>query len=332
MLGCCAIDELVCAGLGQLADCAWHNRSQLQQGISHAEEVLHAHGREFGDGLRAAINASGMTARRIAEVLDWNEAKVSDFVNGKGGCTEIELALLLGVCRTPPEERDHLLELFHAAEETRGWWQRHGSCVPVRLRTLVEQVAAAKTLTTWHPHGLPVFLQSVDYMRAAISASANVPAEEIDQRVKAGQQLQELLSGRGLQCTFYIHEQALHLPVGGHDAHVGQVHHLLLMTVRSNVKIRIVPTAIGAHAGMSGAFTRLTFKTYEPLVFLEHENSTLIEEDKAAVDGYEEVVRSLDSASLDADQSKAVMLQLGENLSAVDSSGHAGPLPGNHTS
>ncbi len=244
-----------------------------------------AHGREFGDGLRAAIEASGMPARRIAELLGWQEAKVSDFVNGKGGCTEIELVLLLGVCRTPSEERDHLLKLFRAAEEVRGWWQRHGACVHVRLRTLVENVEAAKTLTTWHPHGLPVFLRSVDYMRAVLSASANVPAEEIDQRVKAGQQLQELLSGRGLQCTFYVHEQALHLPVGGHEVHVGQVHHLLLMTVRSNVTIRIVPTAIGAHAGMSGAFTGLTFKTYEPLVFLEHENSTLIEEDKVAVEG-----------------------------------------------
>lgn len=283
-----------------------------------------AHGREFGDGLRAAINASGMTSRRIADLLDWQEAKVSDFVNGKGGCTEIELALLLGVCRTPPEERDHLLKLFRAAEEVRGWWQRHGVCVPVRLRTLVENVEAAKTLTTWHPHGLPVFLQSVDHVRAVISASPNVPAGEVGQRVKAGQQLQELLSGRGLQCTFFIHEQALHLPVGGHDAHVGQVHHLLLMAIRSNVTIRIVPTVIGAHAGMSGAFTSLTFKTYEPLVFLEHENSTLIEEDKAAVDGYQEIVRSLDRASLDAEASKMMLVQLCERLSAADSSGHAG--------
>lgn len=286
-----------------------------------------ARGREFGEGVRAAIRASGMPARRVAELVGWQEAKLSDFLNGKIGCTETELALLLGVCRTPVEERDRLLNLLPETH-VKGWWQQHGLCAPVRLRTLVQNVAAAKTLTAWHPHGIPVFLQSVDHLRAAISACPNVPDGEMDRRVAAGQELQELLFGGGVQCAVYLHEQALHLPVGGHDVHVGQVHHLLLMAVRSNVTIRILPTAVGAHAGMSGAFTRLTFPAYEPLVFLEHENSTLIQEEKAAVESYQEIVHSLDRSSLNEEQSKTMLLQLGERLSAADSSGPARHLPG----
>ncbi|MBM7863654.1 Scr1 family TA system antitoxin-like transcriptional regulator [Lentzea nigeriaca] len=163
-----------------------------------------ARGREFGEVVRAAISASGMTAQRVAELVGWQEGKLSDFVNGKIGCTETELALLLGVCRTPAQERDHLLNLLPETQ-VRGWWQQHGSRVPARLRTLVKNVAAAKTLTMWHPHALPVFLQSVDYMRAAISAAPNVPDEEMDQRVKAAQELQGLVSGRDLRCTFHVH-------------------------------------------------------------------------------------------------------------------------------
>lgn len=290
-----------------------------------------ARGREFGEVVRAAINASGMTARRVAELVGWQEGKLSDFVNGKIGCTETELALLLGVCRTPVQERDHLLNLLPETH-VRGWWQQHGSRVPARLCTLMKNVAAAKTLTTWHPHALPVFLQSADYLRAVMSASPNVPDEEVDQRVKAAQELQGLLFGGDLRCTFYVHEQALHLPVGGHEVHVGQVHHLLLMGVRKNVAIRVLPTAVGAHAGMRGAFTRLTFPVHEPLVFLEHEHSTLIEEAKAAVEGYREIVCSLDAVSLDEDQSKALLLQLGERLSTADPSVHVGlpPVLGAH--
>ncbi|MFC3897184.1 helix-turn-helix domain-containing protein [Lentzea rhizosphaerae] len=312
--------------LAQLAGCAWHNKSQLQQGIHMPQRFSTARGREFGEVVRAAISASGMTARRVAELVGWQEGKLSDFVNGKIGCTETELALLLGVCRTPTQEREHLLNLLPETH-VRGWWQQHGSCVPARLRTLVKNIAAAKTLTTWHPHALPVFLQSVDYMRAVMSASPTVPDEEMDQRVKAAQELQGLVSGSDLRCTFYIHEQALHLPVGGHEVHVGQVHHLLLMGVRKNVAIRVLPTAVGAHAGMRGAFTRLTFPAHEPLVFLEHEHSTLIEEAKAAVEGYQEVVSSLDAVSLDEEQSKALLLQLGERLSTADPSGHVGLPP-----
>lgn len=276
-----------------------------------------ARGREFGEGVRAAIKASGMPARRVAELVGWQEAKLSDFLNGKIGCTETEFALLLGVCRTPVEERDHLLSL-RPTMHVKGWWQKHGSRPPVRLRTLVENVEAAKTLTTWHPQGLPVYLQSVDYMRAAIAASPNVPDEEMDQRLKVGRELQELLSRHALQCKFYIHEQALHLPVGGHEAHVSQVHHLLLLTVRTNVTIRIMPTVVGAHAGMCSPFAQLTFPAHEPLVFVELENSTLVEEDKDSVQGYQQVVRALDRASLSAEESKMTLIQLAERLSEAN--------------
>ncbi|SES39601.1 helix-turn-helix domain-containing protein [Lentzea albida] len=285
-----------------------------------------ARGREFGAGVRAAIKASGMSARRVAELVGWQEAKLSDFLNGKIGCTETELALLLGLCRTPIEERDHLLDL-RPATHVRGWWQKHAACPPVRLRTLVENVAVAKTLTTWHPHGLPVYLQTQDYMRAVIAASPNLQDGETDQRLQAGQELQEFLFRRDLQCTFYVHEQALHLPVGGHEAHVGQVHHLLLTAVRTNVAIRIVPTAAGAYANLSGAFTRLTFPTYEPLVFLELEGSVLIEEQGEAVKRYQEIVRSLASVSLNEERSKAVLLRVCEQL-AVGGSENGHVLPG----
>lgn len=181
------------------------------------------------------------------------------------------------------------------------------------------------------PSRLPVFLQSADYLRAALSASPNVPDNEMDLRVKAAQELHELLSGRGLQCTFYLHEQALQLPVGGHEVHVGQVHHLLLMAIRTNISIRILPTALGAHASMTEVFTHLTFPTHEPLVVLEHENSTLIEETKVTIERYQEVVSSLDAASLDEEQSQKWLLRLGEQLSAADVSGHVGLLPGELT-
>ena len=286
-----------------------------------------ARGREFGEGVRAAIKASGMPARRVAELVGWQEAKLSDFLNGKIGCTETELALLLGVCRTPVEERDHLLNL-RPATHVKGWWQKHASRPPARLRTLVENVQAARTLTTWNPHGLPVYLQAPDYRRAAIEASPNVPDAETDLHLKAGRELQDMLSRRDLQCVFYIHEQTLHLPVGGHDAHVGQVHHLLLAVVRTNVTIRIVPTSIGAHAGLSGAFTRLTFPTYEPLVFLEQEGSVLIEEQSEAVKLYQEIVRSIASASLNEEESKSVLLRVCERLAVLGGPEHSYMLPG----
>lgn len=115
---------------------------------------------------------------------------------------------------------------------------------------------------------LPILLQTPAYMRAEIAASVRLPVGGLEARVKARLEMQQELRRRSLKCVFYIHKAALRLPVGGRDAHVEQLHHLLRMAVRSNIVIRVVPAAIGAHAGMSGSFTQLASAKYEPLVWL----------------------------------------------------------------
>jgi hypothetical protein len=225
-----------------------------------------ARGREFGEGVRAAITNAGLTAREAADLLSWQEAKVSDVVTGKGGVSRLEVALLLGVCRTKADERDHLLELF-PDRDVSGWWQLHGKCAPIRPRTALTHLAAAETLISWHTHAVPVLLRTTDYMRAVLAASATVPVEELDERLRVQQEMQKLLSN-GLDCIFYIHELALDLQVGGPEEHISQLQHLMLETNVKKIRILIVPAAAGAHAGIAGPFTQLTFPKYESLVEL----------------------------------------------------------------
>ncbi|SDM36006.1 hypothetical protein SAMN04488074_12094 [Lentzea albidocapillata subsp. violacea] len=267
-----------------------------------------ARGREFGAGVRAAIAGAGLTSRAAAEIVDWDEAKLSDVVTGKGGASQLEIATLLGACRIKAAEVAHLLSLYPVAH-VKGWWQPHGVCAPVWLRTAVENLAVAETLTSWHTHAVPLLLQTVDYMREVLLASSTVPEAELQERVKAQLAMQELLRG-GKKCTFFIHELALHLHVGGAEVHAGQLLHLLLMAKWANTTIRIVPAALGAHPGMAGPFTHMTFAKYEPLVWVDTENSSLFAEAKDAITGYEKVIRALDAKSLDEAASKALIVRL----------------------
>ena len=89
-----------------------------------------ARGREFGAGVRAAITGAGLTSRAAAEIVDWDEAKVSDVVNGKGGATLVEIAALLGACRVKADELAHLLALYPETGVL-GWWQQHGVGSPI---------------------------------------------------------------------------------------------------------------------------------------------------------------------------------------------------------
>lgn len=267
-----------------------------------------ARSREFGSGMRAAVVAAGLNARRVADLLDWDESKVSNALTGKGGISQLEVATLLGVCRVGASERNRLLALF-STRYLPGWWQQHGECLPIWPRTALVQLAAAKALIAWQPHVVPALLRTARYMRALWAASATVPSSEADERLRAQCEMQKPLNNR-LNCTFYVHEFALSLQVGGRDVQAEQLHHLMLMANQKNITVRIVPAVAGAHAGTAGPFTQLRFESHKPLVWLETENSTLFVEAEDAVAGYAAVVRELDKVSLDEDASLELLVRM----------------------
>lgn len=277
--------------------------------------VSTARGREFGAGLRQALASAGLTSRDAAEAVGWDEAKISNVVNGKGGADLLEIAVLLGVCRGTADETAHLLAL-HRESHVRGWWQQHGMRSPILLRTVVEHLKIAETLTCWHTHLVPLFLQTADYMREALSASSTSPMDELEERIQAQLAMQELLR-RGMKCDFFVHELALHLPVGGAEVQAGQLLHLMFMANRPNVRIRILPAAHGAHAGLAGPFAQMTFDKYEPLVWVETENSSLFSEAADAIKGYEKVIRALGDEALDEAASKTLLVVLYDTFGAA---------------
>ncbi|GGM82601.1 hypothetical protein GCM10011609_18190 [Lentzea pudingi] len=267
-----------------------------------------ARGREFGDAVRAALSATGMSARLICEKIDWDPGKLSDLLHGKGGSSEVDLAILLSFCRIAPEERDHLLRLFRETD-VRIWWQHFADQQTFRMRTFLEHLWKAKEFLVWQPLVIPGLLQLPDYLRALCRESVSLPADEIEDRVAGRVRMQEVLRQR-LDCTFYIHEQVLWTQVGGEELMRAQLHHLLQMSVRPYIHLRIVPFSAGAHAGMSGSFDLLKFDRIEPVIFLEAENSILVVERKDSIRDYEDIVKNLDRKAFDEDDSRTLIAKL----------------------
>ncbi|MCG8924156.1 Scr1 family TA system antitoxin-like transcriptional regulator [Lentzea sp. CC55] len=296
------------------------------------KRVSTVRGREFGAGVRAAIESTGLPSREIARIMGCDEAKVSNVLNGKGGFTQIEVAQLLGVCRTPAPEVAHLMDLFPMRHHGGGWWQEHGTCPPVMVRTAFENLQVVETLVSWHATMVPFFLQTADYIREVLRASATIPADELEERAKAHLAMQRALPNSARR-LFFIHESALRLQVGSPEMHAWQMQHLAVTANQPNTTIRIVPAARGAHAGMAGPFTLLTFGKYAPLVWVELENSSLFAEAEDAVKGYDTVVSALMDTSLDEDESKALIAELSESAwvhadeSASLQAPSVGPLP-----
>lgn len=264
-------------------------------------------GREFGEGIRRAIEQTGLTHRKLAEELGWDEAKLSDLVRGKGGVTEAELMQLLGYCRVKPGETRHLVAMYNETRES-GYLKIPADGAPDQVPILLNQERLANEITVWSANLVPGHLQTADYMRAVIKGEAR---KEVDyEKIIAAKLERRNLFHWSRKFVFFMHEQALRLPVGGQDVMKDQYIHILAMAERSYVTVRVVPTAIGAYAGSSGSFVQLSYEKFEPVIFLEGKTSGLFLEDARSLAVYSSVLKLLDEQALNPEDSKELITDI----------------------
>jgi Domain of unknown function (DUF5753) len=112
------------------------------------------------------------------------------------------------------------------------------------------------------------------------------------------------------QSMFFVHEVALRLPVGSKQIMSAQLHHLLRMSVRPHVTIRVILTSAGAHAGLAGSCCLMEFADFAPVVAIQNEAAGYFLEELAEVALYERIFCALTGVSLDQTQTKALIDRL----------------------
>lgn len=263
--------------------------------------------RELGEGLRRAMEYAGFNASSLARELDWSPGRVSRLLAGKRGGSGYDVTAVVTACGVKGAERDRLMSL--ALDNDRpGWHQQHGRTLPKQIRTLIDHEKHATAITSYEALLIPGLLQTGEYARAVMRASANFPVEEIEERVEARLSRQGVISrDYPPQLTFFIHEFALLLSVGGPAVMSDQLHSLMRWGVRPHLTIRIVPASSGAHASLAGHFALLEVKNFKPVVYLDSETSSLFLETPIEIDAYRNVVAALDRTALDEGQSKRLI-------------------------
>jgi transcriptional regulator with XRE-family HTH domain len=272
--------------------------------------------RELGDGLRKAMEYAGFSASRVARELDWSPSRVSRLLSGKRGGSGYDVAAFLAVCGVKGRERARLMALI-VDHERPGWHQQHGSALPKQIRTLIDHEIKATEIGDFQATLVPGLLQTGDYARAVISRNANVPADEVEDRVKARLARQSLISRpRPPKFTFFVHEFVLRTPVGGPQVMSDQLHVLLRTSVRPYLELRIVPAAVGAHAAMTASFTLMDFASIKPIIYVESETSSLFLETPIEIDAYRNVLAALEDTALDEGQSRSLIADVATELYA----------------
>jgi transcriptional regulator with XRE-family HTH domain len=271
--------------------------------------------RELGLALRRAAQAKGLSSRELARRLAWSDSRISRLFSGTRGTSPADIAALLAICGIKTPKRDELVALSRRANE-RGWWQEYGDRLPPELTTLTDYEDAAIAITEYQSVLMPGLLQTTEYARAILQAYPNIPASELDKRVWARMRRRDVLDRRPpAKCRFFLDESAFTRTGPGWQVMSEQMHHLLRMSVRPNVEIRVIPDSAGFHAGQV-PFQLMEFTELRPVVFMECQTSALFLERSDTIAGYRQVVANLDSVSLDEGQSRTWLADLASDLGA----------------
>jgi DNA-binding XRE family transcriptional regulator len=112
---------------------------------------------------------------------------------------------------------------------------------------------AATMIKTYQVLAMPGLLQLPEYIFALAEAGGTTDPHELVEERTARQTI--LNSGSPPLLWALVTESALEWPVGGPVVMRKQLAHLLEVSERPNISVRVIPKVTGAHAGFDGSFS-----------------------------------------------------------------------------
>jgi hypothetical protein len=206
------------------------------------------------------------------------------------------------------ERWTQILDLTREAS-AKGWWRAYG----LDDKGYLPLESEASTVRDYTVTYVPGLLQTEEYARAMFEASLQRRSAEIlDRDVRVRMIRQERLTSPidPIELIAIIDEPVLHRPVGGASLMKAQLRHPMSAAALDSVELRVLPSRIGAHPAMGGAFTVLSFEGLgEPDVgYVEHPMGSVHVEKK------EDVAR----ARLVFDHLRSVALEPAESVALIE--------------
>ncbi|MEU4832387.1 DUF5753 domain-containing protein [Streptosporangium sp. NPDC023615] len=172
----------------------------------------------------------------------------------------------------------------------------------------------------WEVQLVPGLLQTEDYARVVIGAGRPGPydGEDVHRRVRARMARRTLLNRPDAPELYaVIDEGVIRRPIGNSALMRDQLEALLTAARRSNVTIRVLPYSAGAHAGLEGAFTVLSFtEEIDPAVaYVEGTAGDVYIESSDQVDRYKMAFARICDAALSPEASMGLITEAKERLS-----------------
>jgi transcriptional regulator with XRE-family HTH domain len=262
--------------------------------------------------LRKLREGAGLTIEDVATRLECSSSKISRIETAHVSATPRDVRDMLELYQVTGQQRDELVQLAREAKQRT--WLRAYSDLP--FAALVGLEAAAASLRMYSVLNIPGPLQTEDYAQAGLRAiRPDLPDKEIRRRVELRLARQRFLrQDDPVNLSVVLDEAVLHRPVGGTDVMRKQLEHLLELTALPNVRLAVLPFAVGAHAAMDGEFTIVGFRDpRDPdTVFIENTTHDTYLEDPDDIRRYTSLFEQVQAAAMGLRESTEFIAKITE--------------------
>ncbi|MEU9762531.1 helix-turn-helix transcriptional regulator [Streptomyces sp. NPDC047985] len=272
--------------------------------------------RRLGAELRKLRERAGITATEAARLLGGNQARISNIEAGRYGVSAERVRTLSCHYHCPDEALVNALAAM-TGDRKRGWWEEYRGILPTELLDLAELEHHGIALRTADISGLPGLLQTTDHAREVFRQV--VPAltpPEIEHHLSFRIKRQGVVFREDpAPYRAVVHEAALHMRFGGPAVARQQLAHLLAMSERDHVTIRVIPFRAGGYPG-TGHPVHYVHGSVSQLdtVQLDQAHGMALLDAEAHLHKYRQVLDRLESLALSAAESRDLVDTIAQSL------------------
>lgn len=212
-------------------------------------------------------------------------------------------------------------DLLKQAKKGRDWWVGFSDVTPEWFSLYLGLESSAVQIESYDATVVPGILQTPDYAEAIIRGGAPTMSEEaIARQIELRLARQELLerAEEPPQVWRILDESVLRRTVGGPTTMRRQLEHLVKLYDRPNIDIQVLPHSAGAHTGMEGTFTILSFPgelIADPgVVYVQTRIKGIYYEDTQEILEYRDALNRLRVQALSPEQSRDLISEIAEEL------------------
>jgi transcriptional regulator with XRE-family HTH domain len=247
--------------------------------------------------LRKLREGADLTIAQVAEKVELSPSTISRMETARVGVRPNDLRALLDIYKVSDVQRDELMQLARKGRQ-QVWWQEYKD-VPTAAVASREDDAAS--ILQYAAQVVPGLLQTEAYAREVLRAiHYQADSEKLARRLEARLARQALLTGKDApQYWVVLDEAVLRRVVGGRQVMHAQLERLIDAAGLPNVTLQVLPFTAGAHAGLDGEFTILSYRDPEDpdVVFIENTGVDAYLEDAAVTRRYNSIFDHLQAAA-----------------------------------